>query len=127
MEIASKVKKVDYQGVFNSNYGDLFKYRYEMEDGMVINANHKKQEPIPIGTEVEYVVKGDTSQGEKYGNVGKPKNGFKAGNGKSGSQGSFALSYAKDLAIAHINQGKEFKTGEIIKVADAFNEWLKQH
>jgi hypothetical protein len=127
MEVISKVKKVESQGIFNSNYGDLYKFRYEMEDGVVVMANHKKNEPYPIGSEVEYILKGDTSTGEKYGNVGKPKNNFKQFKGGSNNQGSFALSYAKDLAIAHINKGNDFKTAEILKVADAFNNWLKQN
>ena len=40
---------------------------------------------------------------------------------------SFALSYAKDLGIAHINQGKDFGAKEIIQVAEKFNSWLNEN
>lgn len=36
----------------------------------------------------------------------------------------FALSYAKDLAVAYINMGKEVKTDEIIENAVEFDDWM---
>ena len=49
-----------------------------MEDGQKIQANHKKELPIPKGAEVEYEVKRTHPQYGDSGSVKKP-NDFKGG------------------------------------------------
>src|SRR5688572_27207745 len=56
----------------------------------------------------------------------KPKNGFGGGKQRAGNE-SFALSYAKDIQVAHIMMGKEFKTENMLTVADKLFEWLEKH
>lgn len=125
----TKVKKVQGNGTYESQYGLLYKFDYDLEDGTFISANHKTEKSFQIGDEVEYNIKGEAN-GMPYGTVSKPKDANFSGGFKSKSQGStssFALSYAKDMAVAHISQGKEFKADDVIKVADVFNNWLKQN
>lgn len=57
----------------------------------------------------------------------KSKNGYSGGGGGKPRVGneSFALSYAKDVACAHITQGKSFAAKDIISVADEFYNWLE--
>lgn len=84
----TKVKSVTASGSFNSQqYGEMFKFKYEFEDGVTMVANHKtNSSPYPAGTEVEYEVKKDDPTYGKQGTVGKPKDqqqgsgggGFKA-------------------------------------------------
>ena len=40
----SKVKSVQPNGTWDSQYGTLYKFEYVMEDGAVVNANHKTQD-----------------------------------------------------------------------------------
>lgn len=80
---------------------------------------------IPIGTPVENLIIEDKGQ---YGLDFKLKSTGGGGFGKGGNRGgneSFALSYAKDIAVAHINHGKEFKSTEVVKVAEEFFNWLE--
>lgn len=70
--VKSKVKSVQANGTWNSQYGVLYKYEYVMEDGTVINANHKENKSYENGTEVEYEIKRTNSHGNS-GNVRLPK------------------------------------------------------
>ena len=72
----SKVKNVQGSGTYDHpQHGTYFKYEYEMEDGQTIHANHKTQNPIPVGSDVEYIVKGDKN-GFVWGSVSRPKPAF---------------------------------------------------
>ena len=120
----SKVKSVQGNGTFESKHGLLYKFEYEMEDGQVLMANHKTpSSPFAIGDDVEYVIKGSNDYGS-WGNVSKPQEGeFKQGGGfKKHSNGSFALSYAKDLVVAD-----KIDIKDILTTADRFNDWLNTH
>lgn len=81
---------------------------------------------IPVGTPMGEIGIEETQYGLKF-KWAKPKaNGFAGGfKGKQAGNESFALSYAKDVAVAHIGQGKEFKSAQILDVADAFYNWLE--
>lgn len=124
----SKVKSVQANGTYDSQYGVLYKFDYEMEDGTSLSANHKSQTPFPVGTEVEYEIKGSTDYGN-YGKVGKPQDGSFQKNGvqnyqkkSQGSTASFALSYAKDLVVA----GK-VDPDQLLQSATKLNNWLKEN
>lgn len=39
---------------------------------------------------------------------------------------SFALSYAKDMAVAHIKAGTQIKSFQVLEIADHFYKWLKE-
>jgi len=69
----TKVKSVQANGTYDSDYGTLYKFEYEMEDGTILTANHKAEGGnFKTGEEVEYEVKGESSYG-KYGKVSKPQ------------------------------------------------------
>lgn len=78
---------------------------------------------IPAGTpETELLI----TEGE-YGlkiKLNKPKNGFFKPGLPKGNE-SFALSYAKDYAVAMIASGKDFKSELITQLADKFYDWLE--
>lgn len=70
---ASKIKSVTPNGTYDSNYGTLYKFEYEMEDGVILTANHKEaSNAFNIGDEVEYEIKGENDFG-KWGKVSKPQ------------------------------------------------------
>ncbi len=106
----SKVKSVQGAGTFESQYGMLFKFEYEMEDGQVITANHKKDKPLDVGSEVDYEVK-TQFKGIDHGKVrlhqDTPPAFSNGGNKQSNNNNntSFAMSYSKDIVCACINNG----------------------
>lgn len=125
----SKVKNVQGAGTWESQHGLMFKFDYEFEDGTVMQAMHKSENHFNIGDEVEYEVKRENEFG-KSGKVSKPQqNNFQGGGfkGKTGSNASFALSYAKDVAGFNIAQGGTFTSKQIIQVADEFLKWLNEN
>jgi|SRR6476620_10137613 len=84
---------------------------------------------IPVGTPVSELV---ISPNPPYGNKIKwNKGGAASGGGgyagrqRSGNE-SFALSYAKDLGIAYVGQGKNIEPAKIIAWADQFYAWLEK-
>lgn len=69
----SKVKSVQANGTYeHAQHGLFYKYEYVMEDNIVLTVNHKKQQPFPVGSEVEYEIKGSNDYGS-WGSVSKPK------------------------------------------------------
>lgn len=76
------------------------------------------------GQESEYTIE-EKINGQYKNYVIKPAQSASfMGRSKSGNE-SFALSYAKDVACAYIASGKEFKSNQIIEVAEAFYQWLQ--
>lgn len=72
----SKVKSVVPNGTYQSPNGLLFKFNYNMEDGVALVANHKTEQcPFGVGDEVDYHIKGSNSYGS-WGSVKKPESGF---------------------------------------------------
>lgn len=78
---------------------------------------------IPLGTPAEQI---DITEGQ-YGKKFKWNKPGAAGGFKGAQKGneSFALSYAKDYAVAMIGAGKEFKSELITQLADKFYDWLE--
>ena len=74
----SKVKTVSIGGSWEKDGVTFYTHNYEMEDGQKIQANHKKELPISVGTEVEYEVKRTHPTYGDSGSVKKP-NDFKGG------------------------------------------------
>ena len=74
----SKVKSVSVSGTWEKDGKTYYRHDYEFEDGQKLQANHTKELPIAVGTEVEYEVK---RTHEKYGDSGSVKkpNDFKRG------------------------------------------------
>jgi len=67
----STIKQVTPNGTFDSNYGTMFKFEYLMEDGSIVNANHKTAEGfLPVGTLVEYEI---TNAQYNNGKVARPQ------------------------------------------------------
>ena len=67
---ATKVKNVQPNETFEGQFGLLYKFKYEFEDGIVLDANHKTADGFfKPGTAVEYEITGENN----YGKRGKVK------------------------------------------------------
>lgn len=98
-------------------------YSVEFSDGTKGNSFGKE---IPVGTAKSELI---VTPKEGYPDDLKMKQaagGFGGGGGKprAGNE-SFALSYAKDMACAHIGNGKDFGAKEVLAVAELFYTWLE--
>lgn len=80
---------------------------------------------IPVGTAVSELVLESGQYGLKI-KWNKPvaSGGFGGGKRQGGNE-SFALAYAKDIAVAHIEKGKEFKASDVVTVAETFYNWME--
>ena len=73
----SKIKNIQGAGDFDTHHGKLYSFEYELEDGTILKANHKKTpSPFNIGDEVEYEVTREHPEYGKSGKVRKPNNDF---------------------------------------------------
>jgi len=131
----STVKSVQGSGTWDSNYGTLYSFEYQMEDGTILKANHKTDSPFNVGEKVDYEI---TKENE-FGKIGKVKkynsDAHKAhatGNYPSkskGSNASFALSYAKDLLVPSAGgfSDPNLLADDVLKIAERFNAWLNNN
>lgn len=150
-EVQSKVKDVQGAGTWESQHGTLYSFEYNMEDGTVLKANHKSPDSaLEAGSEVFYTVTKENNFG-KQGKVSRTSSA--AFNGGGGSQQSaarpaqsyskpvansadknkaFALSYAKDIAVAHAASGvtgygsNDQLIEELFLNADKMLAWLNK-
>jgi len=134
-----KILEINGTGSWEGKHGVMYVYMIKLQTLNDITfqgeANAKSETieglPYKIGEEVEFE---HTESDNAYPDKLKIKKEQKEGSsqylgGEKGSKGnnrSFALSYAKDMAVARINtiQKKFTKTEDIIKQADAFVQWL---
>ena len=102
-----------------------------------VNAKHKAIHPVfepGIAVEVGY---GEYMQKEFIHTARQVKDGLSAPvvskgaieiqkviNVSSGKNKAFALSYAKDIGVAIIGQGKECSTKKVIEIAKEFQEYM---
>lgn len=100
-------------------------FQVEMSNGAIGESFNQE---IPVGTPEEQLIfttNGTYADKVKWNKPNQGGGGSWKGGGNRGGNESFALSYAKDIACAHIAHGKEFKSAEVVRVAQEFYEWLQ--
>lgn len=85
---------------------------------------------IPIGTPIEQLVITPNSNPAYADKIkwNKPNAGGGGFGGRGGNRGgneSFALSYAKDLAIAYVAKDKMVEPAKIVEWAEVFYNWME--
>lgn len=96
-------------------------YKVGLSDGRFGESFAKE---IPKGTNADDIQIEETQWGLKFKMQSKGGGGFGGGKPRAGNE-SFALSYAKDLACAHIAKGNDFDSKQILAVAEVFYQWLE--
>ena len=133
MSLTSKVTKAEYKDSFKSEYGELHSFAIEFENGDrgFYSSKSKDQNKFIEGSEADYEKEEKQGKNGVYYKIKPAKKEFSSngysGSSKKSSNASFALSYAKDLGIANIGQGKVIHAEDITKVADHFLNWLNTH
>lgn len=134
-----KIKSIDKRGTWSGTHGTMFTYYVEIDSnsGAVVTgeANAKAETigglPYKIGDMVEYEHQpSDQPQYDdklKIKKEGQEQSNYSGGSKAKGNNRSFALAYAKDLAVANIMTGAltiDATTEDIIETADRFVKWL---
>ncbi len=140
----SKVKNVTANGSFENQYGTpdengkklLYKFEYEMEDGTIINANHKyKDGNFEVGSSVEYEVKKDDPEYGKSGKVTKPGAGNFSNKPSGGSKvdSNVQAMIVKQNALGHatellkhnaIMDNSKFLSKDVMALAQIYADWV---
>lgn len=130
-----KITEITPNGSWQSEHGEMFVYLIKIDaDGIPFEgqANAKSAEveklPYKTGEEVEFE---HTESGNQYPDklkITKEGGSYQQPKPQKGSNASFALSYAKDIAVAKIynNGGAKAYTEDIIEQAESFLQWLNK-
>jgi len=121
----SKVTGASYSRSYDSKYGQMHVHSLTFENGDIgeYSSKSKEQNKFVIDKEADYTYENDSNTDFPA----KIKPVFTENKGRPQNNRSFALSYAKDLAVALIDKDKEYGGTEgIIKVANKFHEWLEE-
>jgi hypothetical protein len=118
---------------WNGPNGTIWFHKIELDNGEIGEIGKKQENGIKVGDTLTYTAE-QGQYGLKFKAVqanGFGGGGFKGG-GSRGSTASFALSYAKDLAVANVNKSDrplemDALAAKIISVAAKFNAWLKEN
>lgn len=132
-EKTSKVKEIVRVNPYTGSHGTVYYHDLVMDNGDKINIGKKKE--VQSGWELSYMIVGDQKDDGTYQQeYPKAKSvqlqAQQSRNGqykKQSNVASFALAYAKDMAVAHIEKGNEFKADDVLKVATKFNQWLQEN
>lgn len=116
----------------NPKGGSIWFHKVELDNGEIGEIGKKKQDAFKIGDPLAYTSE-KTEYGLKFKEVfsGNGFGGFRGGQ-QRGSSASFALSYAKDIAVANISKSDkpiemEALAGKVIATAAKFQAWLKEN
>jgi hypothetical protein len=98
-----------------------------LDNGDKGSVGKKSRDAVKVGDTLTYTIDGDKIKEVFQGNGFR--GGFKA---PSGSPASFALSYAKDIAVANINKSEkqlemDALADKVISAATKFHSWLEAH
>lgn len=111
----------------NPKGGSIFYHVIALDNGDKGSVGKKAKGAIKEGDTLNYTIDGDKIK-EAF-----QQNGFGGGfKAQRGSSASFALSYAKDIAVANIAKSDkplemDALAGKIIATAAKFQNWLKEN
>lgn len=131
MEKNSIVTHAAYSRSYEGKYGKMYVHKIEFENGDVGEYSSKKEEQnfFKVGQEAKYTI--EPSSNIEFLDKIKPVYEDKKGFGKKApaNNKSFALAYAKDIAVALLGQGKEPEsyngTKGIVAMAKVFESYLE--
>lgn len=128
--ITAKVKEIVDVREWSGPNGMVYYHKLVMDNGDQGELGKKKNNAFQPGDSLTYTIE-STQYGNKFKEV--QQNGFGGGKQQQrGSSASFALSYAKDIAVANIAKSDkplemEALAGKVIATAGKFNAWLKEN
>jgi hypothetical protein len=122
----AKITAVNGVRTWTNPQGQVFYYHsIVLDNGDSGSVGSKEQSPswLAVGSNFDYDIEGDKIKRVSQ----KPFGGGGGGGGSRGSNASFALSYAKDFAIAKMASNPAIDSNAIIAVASSFKKWLDEN
>ncbi len=129
-----KILEIIYKDMWEGQYGTMYTFNIKLQtmNDLTFEGDVNAKTDVvndlwyKVGDEVEFE---HTESGNEYPDKLKiKKEGQENYSGKQkGNNRSFALSYAKDLAVARINTGGDIvfgSTKDILEQAEKFVQWL---
>lgn len=127
----SKIAAIKPGEAYSTQYGTLYPAWVTFENGDIGTINKKSPGALQVGQEMTYILEPKVSKsGNEYFKIKEVTEYHKPGGGsESNKNRAFALSYAKDLAVANVqNLGDMVDTvklaQKVCKVADILLAWL---
>ena len=122
----SKVVSCEYVRSWSNANGQFhtFSVTFENGDSGQYNSKNENQNKFVVGKESAYEIH---PSGNDYPDKIKPVKDDSPAHKEKVSNASFALSYAKDWAIANIEKGNAMRTTELLIIADTFKKWLDEN
>ena len=115
----SKVKSVQGNGTWEKDGTTFYKFEYEMEDGQIVNAMHKTQEPkFKVGETAEYTI---TNAQYNNGKLSKPQ---EQGIYNDPKKQTSIIAQSCIKAACDAYSGLNKNPDDIIKAADNFFNWV---
>lgn len=123
------ITQVNESKPLETQYGELFPHWIKLDNGDEGVANKKKPGALQVGQSLTYEVETKEGRNGPYNKIKEVKDKPFSANGRGGNA-SFALSYAKDVAVANIQMaGQPIPMGKlgskVLALADEFYEWLE--
>lgn len=131
----STIKSIDGVKPFDGRNGTIYYHKVTLDNGESGEVGKKKNNAFNIGDSFTYTSE-SSEYGLKFKEVFQGGGGFgggqRGGGQQRGSSASFALSYAKDLAVANIAKSDkpidmEALSAKVISAASKFQSWLKEN
>lgn len=127
----STVKEVLSVREWTGQYGTTFFHKIELANGDIGDIGKKVSGGIKAGDSLTYTLE-SSEHGNRIKAVQPQGNGFGGGGRPAQSTASFALSYAKDIAIANMAKvdkpiDMEALAGKVIATASTFQKWMKEN
>lgn len=131
----SKVKSVQQDGTWNSKHDNalMYKHEYEFEDGTLLQASHKTQNPFKQGDEVEYNV---TRESDTYGKSGNVKwvadNQQLFSGGKSDKVQTYIIRQSsltraiEHLTVLHADTRDSLTKENVTALAEHYAKWVQE-
>ena len=117
-----KIKSIQGAGDFDSKFGKLYKFKYEMESGESLTANHKTNEsPFKVGDEVNYEITGGNDYGN-WGKVSKPEDQYTAPAG--GNRDDLIVKQTCIKAAAEFCAQSSRTPQQVMAIAAMFHTWV---
>lgn len=128
----AKIQTIKGTRKWDGPNGTVYYFDVLMDNGDTGSIGKKSDSALKEGDQLTYELE-ESERGNKI----KPvvENNFRGGGGfqkQPSNPASFALSYAKDLAVANINKSDkplemDSLATKVIATAEKFNNWLKEN
>jgi hypothetical protein len=126
MSKTATITEIEAVKPWESKYGTMYGFDIVLDNGDEGQVNKKSSDALKVGDTITYNIT-PSDYGNKIKEVFENRGG-KTSRGFNGSKASFALSYAKDIAVASIAASGNVPantTKQVTDTAEKFYQWRR--